>query len=132
MTTTTTITKKTALACAIDLAQGGNLAQVCEDYEVTGEELVSKLKGMFAVESKPRKRAKVESKASRFNRAAADKLAGMVAVGDSVTIAQVIDLLHEPEVQTAQKASAIMTIAMRNGAFRKGVRVDDKETYERC
>ena len=126
-----TITKKTAIACAIDLAQGGNLAQVCEDYGTTAEELASKLKAMFAVESKPRKRAKVESKASRFNRAAADKLAGMVTVGDSVTIAQVIDLLHDAEVRTSQKASAIMNIAMKNGAFRKGVRVDDKETYER-
>ena len=126
-----TITKKTAIACAIDLAQGGNLAQVCEDYETTAEELTAKLKSMFAVESKPRKRAKVESRASKFNRAAADKLAGMVVIGDSVTIAQVIDLLHDPEVRTAQKASAIMGIAMRNGAFRKGVRVDDKETYER-
>ena len=125
------ITKKTAIACAIDLAQGGDLAQVCEDYGTTAEELASKLKAMFAVESKPRKRAKVESKASRFNRAAADKLAGMVTVGDSVTIAQVIDLLHDAEVRTDQKASAIMRIAMKNGAFRKGVRVDNKETYER-
>ena len=130
--TNATITKKQALAAAIDIAQGGDLAQVCEDYDVTSEELVSKLKSMFAVESKPRKRVKVESRASKFNRAAADKIAGMVAIGDSVTIAQVIDLLHDPEVRTAQKASAIMKIAMRNGAFRKGVRVDDKETYERC